>query len=357
MTLLMPARGRPSRVAVLNALDEAVAELRRVGGLPSPAENSAIWEGIWQEETHNSTAIEGNTLVLKEVRMLLEEGRAVGDKDLREYLEVQAYAEAARWVYEQAQPEGSWDHGRLVSLTEVREIHRLVVEPVWSHFPPDYLDPGEGPGSFRLKDILPFDNGMRPPEFTAIPPLMSDWVDLASATRPSTIHPIEHAALAHARFEQIHPFRDGNGRSGRLILNLMLVRQGYPPAIVFKRQRGKYLAALGRANVPGRSGPLADALALRTARVPHDVGPLTELIARAVKHSLDRFLLPGLAGPHRLLPLTALVRRDITATGLRRAAEKGRLSATLREGRWYSSPAAVERYLATRKPRPGAHAS
>jgi fido (protein-threonine AMPylation protein) len=353
MTLLMTGRGRPSRAAVLTAVDDAVEELRRIGGLPSPTENSAIWDGIWLEETHNSTAIEGNTLVLKQVRLLLDEGRAVGDKELREYLEVQAYSEAARWVYEQALPTSSWTSGQLVTLTEIREIHRLVVEPVWKHFPPDYLDHGEGPGSFRMKDILPFDNGMQPPEFTAVPSLMSDWLGQATAVRPPSMHPIEHAGLAHARFEQIHPFRDGNGRSGRLILNLMLVRQGYPPAIIFKRDRNKYLAALGAANVPGRSGPLADALALRGPRAPRELGRLTELIARAVKHSLDRFLLPGLAGPHRLLPLTALARTDISATGLRRAAEKGRLAATLREGRWYSSPAAVDRYLGARQARPG----
>ena len=74
-------RGRPSRADVLRALDGAMEDLRSVGGLPLPVEADAIWEGIWYEEAHHSTAIEGNTLVLKEVEHLLREGKAVGSKD------------------------------------------------------------------------------------------------------------------------------------------------------------------------------------------------------------------------------------------------------------------------------------
>jgi len=96
-------RGRPSRAAIHAQLAEQVIELRaRLGGLPSPEEAAGIWTAIWYQEAHHSTAIEGNTLVRKQVEVLLRDGRAVGDKELREYLEVQGYAEAARWVYGQA---------------------------------------------------------------------------------------------------------------------------------------------------------------------------------------------------------------------------------------------------------------
>jgi hypothetical protein len=70
-----------------------------MGGLPNPLEASEIWRGIWFEEAHHSTAIEGNTLVRKQVEVLLAEGRAVGEKQLKEYLEVKGYADAADWVY------------------------------------------------------------------------------------------------------------------------------------------------------------------------------------------------------------------------------------------------------------------
>ena len=73
-----------------------------MGGLPNPLEAADIWRGIWFEEAHHSTALEGNTLVLKQVEQLLAEGRAVGNKELSEYLEVKGYADAAEWVYGQA---------------------------------------------------------------------------------------------------------------------------------------------------------------------------------------------------------------------------------------------------------------
>jgi hypothetical protein len=77
-----------------------IGELReRLGGLPSPVAAEGIWRGIWLEETHHSTAIEGNTLVLSQVEQLLAQGRAVGNKELRECLEVRGYADAADWVY------------------------------------------------------------------------------------------------------------------------------------------------------------------------------------------------------------------------------------------------------------------
>jgi hypothetical protein len=70
-----------------------------LGGLPTPIEAQGIWTTIWYEEAHHSTAIEGNTLVLKQVETLLAEGRAVGDKQLSEYMEVRGYGDAAQWVY------------------------------------------------------------------------------------------------------------------------------------------------------------------------------------------------------------------------------------------------------------------
>ena len=72
-------------------------ELReRLGGLPSPTESELIWSDIWHLEAHHSTALEGNTLVLHEVQALLDQGRAVGAKPLREYLEVRGHGDAAR---------------------------------------------------------------------------------------------------------------------------------------------------------------------------------------------------------------------------------------------------------------------
>lgn len=341
----MPRRGRPSRLVVFDRLDQAVDELQNVGGLPHPAEAEAIWEGIWYEETHNSTAIEGNTLMLKEVKTLLEEGRAVGEKELREYLEVQGYAEAAQWVYGQAHSTGSWGGSQIISLSELREIHRRTVEPVWRHFPPADHDPKEGPGSFRRHDIAPFAGGMTPPPWPDVPPLVNDWLrgleELKAYAEKwfadgmelhdAREHPVAQIAALHAAFERVHPFRDGNGRTGRLALNLALVRLGYPPAVIYKKDRLKYLRGLDRAD-------------------KNDAGPLSELLARSVTHGINRFLLPSLAGPHRMIPLSSLADTALSAIALRRAAERGRLRAMRRRDQWYSTRAWVDEYKASRRP-------
>ena len=87
------ARGRPSRATIYARLNSAIAELNdRLGGLPSPKESEYVWSDIWHLEAHHSTALEGNTLVLREVEALLDKGRAVGAKPLREYMEVQGTA-------------------------------------------------------------------------------------------------------------------------------------------------------------------------------------------------------------------------------------------------------------------------
>lgn len=321
-------RGRPSREAVFAALDQAVDDLSAVGGLPLPAESEEIWRGIWHEETHHSTAIEGNTLILRQVEILLEEGRAVGDKELREYLEVQGYAQAANWVYAQAVSRGEWSADELLALSEVREIHRRVVEPTWLQFPPESLDPAEGPGSFRRHDIAPFGRGMKPPPFPEVPARVRDWLaDVNDGPRDR--HAIVFLADSHAGFERIHPFRDGNGRTGRLLLNLLLVRHGYPPAIVLKRDRTRYLAALGRADAG-------------------DPGSLAELLARAVKRSVDRFLLPALAGPLRLVPISSLATELLSHNALLTAAKRGRLRAIRERSQWYSTRRWVEDYVASR---------
>ena len=116
-------RWSPPREDVYARLHVQISELwDRTGGLPSPVEAADIWRGIWFEEAHQSTA-EGTTLVLKQVEVLLTEGRAVGAKALREYLEVRGYADAADWVYQYAISPGPWKTGDVLIITEsVRSV-------------------------------------------------------------------------------------------------------------------------------------------------------------------------------------------------------------------------------------------
>jgi fido (protein-threonine AMPylation protein) len=328
------ARGRPSRATVYGRLDTAIHELRtRLGGLPSPKESESIWSDIWHQEAHHSTALEGNTLVLREVAELLESGRAVGAKPLKEYTEVTGYAKAARWVYRQALEPDEWSSDELINLNELRRIHHTAMTAVWEVAQHEAAAPDEGPGNWRRHDIHRFPGGMTPPAWTEVPARITAWVDDVNATgahrRAADAPPEplpEQLARLHNLFERVHPFLDGNGRAGRLALNLMLVRLSYPPVIIFKKQRDAYLAALGKAD-------------------SDDFGPLGELIARAMLDNLNRFIVPSVAGPARLVPLAALANDDFSVAALRQAAQRGRLDAVQgADGTWRSSRRAVQAY-------------
>lgn len=324
--------GRPPRTAVYERLQVQIGELReRLGGLPAPLEAEGIWRGIWLEEAHHSTAIEGNTLVLKQVEALLAEGRAVGNKALSEYLEVRGYATAADWVYGHAIQPGEWTDRAVISITELRHVHELAMTPVWDVSPHPQATQREAPGSFREHDIQPFPGGMTPPPWPEVPALVSGWISDAQSlvSADEAVLP-EALASLHARFEQVHPFLDGNGRAGRLVLNLLLVRLGYPPAIIYKGDRSRYLAALRRAD-------------------QGDLGPLGEFLARAILDNLYKFVVPAIAGPARLVPLPALATPEISANALRVAAIRGRLKAAkAADGTWRSSQAWVTEYATAR---------
>lgn len=324
-------RGRPSREVVYERLDVQIAELwQRLGGLPHPMEAQDIWRGLWYEEAHHSTAIEGNTLVLKQVEALLEQGRAVGNKELAEYMEVKGYADAADWVYNQAIRPSMTSGIDTLTLAELRQIHRMAMTPVWDVAPHPQATAHEQPGAFREHDIQPFPGGMTPPSWPLVQAAVDTWVQEANALEPRSDRFPEELAELHAGFERIHPFLDGNGRTGRLVLNLILVRLGYPPAIVYKRQRSQYLGALRRADAG-------------------DHGALGELLARAILDNLYRFVVPAVAGPARLVPLAALANDEIGAPALRTAAGRGRLQAVRgADGEWRSSRNWVDEYLAGR---------
>ena len=328
-------RGRPNRKAVFLQFAAGVESLKNYGGLPSADEAKAIWENIWYVEAHNSTAIEGNTLVLREVRTLLEDGRSVGRKELKDYLEVEGYGRAALWVYSQARRTDIERNAKeTIAVTEIRNIHEQLVSTVWAVSPHKNALPGETAGGYRKHDILPFAGGMTPPSFTEIPAMMRSFVDGANEVCEKIIAggidapevPLSLARI-HCRFEQIHPFLDGNGRTGRLLLNLILVRLGSPPAIILKQRRLAYLSALDKADK-------GDAL------------PLAEILARAVIDNINRFITPAVAGPKKLVPLKTLETKERSYAMLRQAATRGRLEASIGlDGLWYSSKDAVEKYL------------
>jgi Fic family protein len=312
-------KGRPSLAEVLGRVDEEVQLLHtHLGGLPRAVEADHILRQIWIDDVHNSTAIEGNTMTRAQVENVVE-GRRISAR-LVEALDVEGYARAADWVYRNA-PEFEGVPVRVVS-----EIHRRAIELAWTVEPPPTR---EEPGAWRNGGVRV--RAVRVSLPSAIAADLSDWS--ASTRETNGRHPIVHSAVHHAWLERIHPFVDGNGRVGRLVLNFMLIQTGYPPAVIPATQRNRYLDALQAAD---RDNP----------------NQLADVIARAVSNTLSRFLIPKLAGEAKLVPLAALASEGpYSATYLRQLVFRGRLKA-IREGHLYlSSRAWLNEYVGKRDPR------
>jgi fido (protein-threonine AMPylation protein) len=274
--------------------------------------------------------MEGNTLVLRQVKALLEEGRAIGNKELREYLEIEGYGEAAKWVYRQAlRGRFADEKPPAISLTEIRQIHELVMKPVWELFPDENAKIGEGPGGFRECEIMPLRPGLKVSPQADIRPRLDMWLKEANRDPTGDEHFLKRLAHLHAGFERIHPFRDGNGRVGRLVLNLFLVRRGAPPAIIDKKARPTYLRGL-KATDAG------------------DPGLLSEVLARGACKTVEKHMLPALAGPLRLVPLGALETKELSRVALLSAAKRSRLQTVKMGEHYYSTQRWVREYAESR---------
>lgn len=192
--------------------------------------------------TYNSNAIEGNTLTQNETELVLSKGITIGGKTLAEHLEVIGHEEAINYIETLAQaraPIGEW---------EIRQIHNLILRKI---------SPTEA-GQYRQLDVKAAGTEYVYPPHYQLPELMNEFVGwlVAEATN---LHPVVAATEAHYRFVSIHPFRDGNGRTGQLLMNLLLMRAGFPIAIIANQQRQAYIEAL----VQGQSSQ-------------DDMGPLLE---------------------------------------------------------------------------------
>jgi Fic family protein len=176
--------------------------------------------------TYHSTAIEGNTLTQSETQVVLEKGITIGGKSLREHLEVIGHKAALDYVYDLA------NGNTALGEREIREIHSLVMQGQ------DTADAG----AYRRLDVKAAGTEFTYPSHLHVPELMQEFAHWLSS--PSAAHAVLTASEAHLRFVSIHPFRDGNGRVGRLLLNLLLLRGGYPIAVIPVQRRAEYINAL-----------------------------------------------------------------------------------------------------------------
>ena len=219
----MSTRGKVPIGKLLRQIDEKKGELSTRRPL-TRGEVERLRDEFLVEYTYNSNAIEGNTLTLKETAMVLE-GVTIDQKPLKDHLEAIGHRDAFRYV------ENLVKDKTALSEYTIRSIHSLVL-----------IDRPEDKGVFRRIPVRIMGAFHEPPQPYMVEPMINDLL-IKHGERKASMHLIEAIALFHLDFEGIHPFIDGNGRTGRLLMNLELMQNGYPAIDVKFTDRRRYYEA------------------------------------------------------------------------------------------------------------------
>lgn len=175
--------------------------------------------------TYHSNAIEGNTLTLNETEMVVRSGLTIAGHPLVEHLEAIGHAQAIDYLDTLAGEEAMGER-------EIRDLHSLILRSIDSR----------SAGVYRSIDVKAAGTDHEYPSHFLVRELMAGFHQWLQAS--GNLHPIERAARAHLEFVAIHPFSDGNGRTARLLMNLLLLRAGYSIAIIANTQREAYIDAI-----------------------------------------------------------------------------------------------------------------
>jgi Fic family protein len=234
----------------------------------SPGNERRLWQKLRLEWNYHSNHIEGNTLTYGETALLLLHGQTHGDHAMREYEEMKAHDVGIEHLRLLAS-----DSSRLITEADIRNLNRIILkEPFWK--PTQTAD-----GQPTRSQVIPGDYKTQPNsvitatgelfEYTApidVPARMQALVAwLAEALERRSLHLVEIAAKLHYDFVLVHPFDDGNGRVARMLVNYLLLQEGYPPLIVPTNEKNTYLASLRLADA-GDLSPLADFLGRQLER-------------------------------------------------------------------------------------------
>lgn len=199
---------------------------------PALVENLEQWFLI--ELTYTSNALEGNTLTRKETAVVVEKGLTVSGKSLVEHLEATNHAAALRKVLKLAEGQAS-----KLRENDILEIHNTILRSI----------DDENAGHYRSIPVRISGSQVVLPNYRKVPDLMASFIKDVRSQKET--HPVKVAAVAHYQLVTIHPFVDGNGRTARLLMNLILMQNGYPPALIRKRDRLKYIKSLEQAQLGG----------------------------------------------------------------------------------------------------------
>lgn len=268
--------------------------------------------------TYNSNAIEGNSLTLKETFLVINEGMTVKGKPLKDHLEAKDHHAALEYLYDLVDK----DKKHTISEALIRNLHRIIIQETdkdWA-------------GRYRNANVIIGGAKHTPPDALQVPLEMRNLISWLSLQKGKG-DIIELSALLHHKLVYIHPFFDGNGRTARLIMNVLLMQAGYPLVIILKNDRKKYYDALDKAD-----GGNDEAF--------------VKFVAQALERSLDIYLktlTPAATKQERFVSLAEVANSTpFSAKYLNLLVRQGKLEAH-KEGRnWLTTKEAVDRYLKNR---------
>lgn len=263
------------------------------------------------ELTYNSNAIEGNSLTLQETRLVLEHGITIKGRSLREHFEAINHKEAILFVEDSLKEE--------INEKLVKKLNGLVLDKIYE----------EEKGRYRTTNVRILGTIKSPPQAEKVPRLMNNFIKYATKN-PDNLNVIEMAAIIHYKLVEIHPFSDGNGRTARLLMNLFLMKYGYPITVVLKNDRKKYYQTLREAD----NG---------------NMKPFIDFIGYCINRSLDIYLSAFKKGMEYISIKKAAKGTPYTQEYLSLLARKGRLDAIKLGRNWVVTKKSIENYMKTLK--------
>lgn len=256
----------------LKTLTTKKARLDKLGPLPKELEQS-LEDWLRVELTYASNAIEGNTLTRIETAEVLARGvtAVIAGKPLKDQLEALNHAKALTLIKTLASALKSHQY---ITEQNIKDIHKIILAGIND----------EWAGRYRQTEIFIRGFNIDLPQPHKVPYMMAEFTRWLQETQA---HAVRVSADAHFKFVSVHPFVDGNGRTARLLMNLILLIHGYPIAIIRNEDRTRYLEALNAAQTKG------------------DIQSFYDIVETAVERSLDAYLnaasgkpvLPALTAP------------------------------------------------------------
>lgn len=269
------------------------------------------------EMTYNSNAIEGNSLTLKETFWIVQEGLTIKGRPLKDILEAKSHKDALDFLYDLI------DHSKRNTFSErtIKELHQLILQPIEAEY------------AGRYRDIDVFISGSKhtPPRAFHIALEMKKFMRWLQAQKKK-MHIVEFAAIAHHMFVNIHPFADGNGRTGRLLMNVFLMQHGFPLTIIQKNDRKQYYRVLQEAD-------------------EGNYQPLVDFVGQAVLRSLNIYLdvlTPSTDKEDYMLLSDVVDETPYTLEYLSKLARQGKIDAHKMQRNWVTTREAVVRYVQSR---------